>query len=206
MMIISIGQLVAAGIAPTQARMFAEPLSAACALFALDTPARIGAFVAQCSVESARFTALEESLYYATPERIRAVFPSRVTSLQQAALLVRKPADLANAVYAGRNGNGSPLSGDGWRFRGRGLIQLTGRANYAEAAAGTDRPYTEQPDLVAQPADACLSAAWFWHSRGLSVLADSAQFDAITARVNGAAMREADLRRQRSEEACRAFA
>lgn len=205
-MSITVAQLITAGIAPTQARIFAEPLSAACALFAIDTPGRIGAFVAQCRVESRDFTSLEESLYYTTPERIRQVFPTRVTSMQQASLLVRNPQGLANYVYSGHNGNGDPMSGDGWRFIGRGLIQITGRANYAAAAAGTDRPYVEQPGLVAQPSGACLSAAWFWHSRGLSVLADTAQFDAITAKINGPAMLEADRRRQYSEEACGAFA
>ena len=86
-MIITVASLVAAGIAPTQARVFAEPLSAACARFAIHTPARIAAFLGQCSMESAGFTRLEENLYYTTPERVRAVFPSRVPSLADAARL-----------------------------------------------------------------------------------------------------------------------
>ena len=205
-MSISVAQLIAAGIQPTQARLFADPLSAACALFNIDTPARIGAFLGQCRVESADFTRLEENLYYTTPERIRQVFPSRVTSMQQASLLVRKPQDLANCVYAGRNGNGDQMSGDGYRFRGRGLIQLTGRANYTLAATGTGRPYLINPDLVAQPSDACMAAAFYWNSNALNALADAQNTDAITLRVNGSAMLHADRRRQYAEDAQRAFA
>ena len=206
MSLVTVGSLIAAGLAPTQARQFAEPLAAACARFDINTPARLAGFVAQCHIESAGFTRLEEGLSYTTPERIRAVFPSRVPSLADAARLVRQPQALANRVYSGRLGNGDEASGDGWRYRGRGIVQLTGRANYADAATALGRPYVEQPELVAQPADACLTAAWFWHSRKLSILADSAQWDAITRAVNGPAMLHADLRRQHAEQALTAFA
>lgn len=203
---ITIGQLVAAGIAPTQARQFAEPLSTACDRFAINTPARIAAFVAQCRVESSNFTTLEEGLSYRSAERIRAVFGHRVPSLQIAALLVRKPQALANAVYAGRNGNGDAMSGDGWRFRGRGCIQLTGRANYFDAAVGLGQPYVDCPELVAEPAHAALTAAWYWHNNKLNALADAGLTDSITKAVNGAAMMHADLRRQYADEGARAFA
>lgn len=203
---ISVATLIAAGVPPTQARQFAEPLAAACARFSITTPARVAGFLAQCRVESADFTRLEENLMYTRPERIREVWPTRVPSLADAATLARNPQALANRVYAGRLGNGPEVSGDGWRYRGRGLKQLTGRANYAEAARALARPYVEQPDLVAQPADACLTAAWFWHTVKGNVLADSAQWDAITRAVNGPAMLLADRRRQWSEEALQAFA
>ena len=206
MSLVTVGSLIAAGLAPTQARQFAEPLAAACARFDINTPARLAGFVAQCHIESAGFTRLEEGLSYSTPERIRAVFPSRVPSLADAARLVRQPQALANRVYSGRLGNGDEASGDGWRYRGRGIVQLTGRANYADAATALGRPYVEQPELVALPPDACLTAAWFWHSRKLSILADSAQWDAITRAVNGPAMLHADLRRQHAEQALTAFA
>lgn len=205
MSLVTVQRLVAAGLAPTQARQFAEPLAAACARFDINTAARIASFVAQLRVESADFTRLEENLSYTTPERIRAVFPSRVPSLADAARLVRNPQALANRVYASRLGNGPEASGDGWRYRGRGVVQLTGRANYADAAESLARPYVERPELVAEPADACLTAAWFWHSRKLSILADSAQWDAITRAVNGPAMLHADLRRQHAEQALTAF-
>ena len=86
------------------------------------------------------------------------------------------------------------------------MLQLTGRTNYAAAAEGTGRPYTVQPELVALPPDACLSAAWYWAWNGLNLLADASNTDAISRAVNGPAMLHADLRRQYAEEAARALA
>ena len=203
---ISVAKLIAAGVPPTQARQFIEPLAAACARFGITTAARIAGFLAQCRVESSDFTRLEENLWYTTPERIRQIFPSRVKSMADAARLVRNPKALANCVYAGKIGNGNEASGDGFRFRGRGIKQLTGRANYADAAEGLGRPYLEQPDLVAQPEDACLTAAWYWHNVKANILADSAQWDAITRAVNGPGMLQASLRRQYAEQAVEALA
>ena len=203
---ITAAALIASGIASTQARLFAAPLAAAASQFQINTPARISAFIAQCRVESAQMTTLEEGLFYTTPERIRAIFPSRVKSLHQASLLARNPKGLANTVYADRLGNGDEASGDGWRFRGRGLKQLTGRTNYTAAARGLGRPYVTEPDLVAMPGDACLTAAWYWREAGCNALADSAQWDAITRAVNGPGMLQADLRRQYSEQSLLAFA
>lgn len=197
--------LVAAGIAPTQARVFAEPLADACARFEINTPVRLAGFVAQCRIESANFTTLEESLYYTSPERIRKIFPSRVPDLEVAARLARNPKAMANRVYAGRLGNGDEASGDGWRFRGRGLKQLTGRYNYTEAAIALGQPYVEHPDLVAEPGGACLTAAWFWHRHGCNTFADSSQWDAVTRVVNGPGMLQAFERRQYSNDGVRAF-
>lgn len=206
-MIITPASLIAAGIAPTQAKAFAEPLAAACARFSINTPARIAGFIAQCRVESAGFTQLEEGLYYRTPERIWDVFKRlRPRGMNGLALLARNPKALANAAYAGVLGNGDEASGDGWRFRGRGLKQLTGQDNYREAAEALDRPYITSPDLVAQPLDACMTAAWFWHAHKLNILADSAQWDAITRQVNGPAMLQAAERRQYAEDAVAVFA
>lgn len=202
---ITVQSLVAAGVAPTQARIFAEPMAAACSRFGIDTPARAAAFIGQCIAESGAFQHLEENLYYSTPERVRQIFPSRVHSLADAATLVRNPRALANRVYAGRLGNGDEASGDGWRYRGRGIVQLTGRSNYAEAGLALDVDYLAQPDLVALPVDACLAAAWFWHANKLNVLADTSQIDAITRAVNGAAMLHRDLRRQHTAEALQAL-
>lgn len=203
---IDVPRLVAAGVHPTQARIFAEPLRAACALWSIDTPARIAAFLAQAMHESAKLTRMEESLYYTSPERIKAVWPTRVPSLELAARLTRNPQRLANLVYANRLGNGDINSGDGWMFRGRGIFQLTGRANYTAAQVDCNRPYVSRPELVADPSDACLTAAWFWHKANLNELADTMQIDAITRRINGPAMLAAAERRQLTEEAARAFA
>lgn len=203
---ITIASLIACGLQPTQARAFADPLAAACDRFDINTPQRVAGFVAQCRVESSDFTRLEEGLFYTTTARIRAVFPSRVKSEADAASLARNPRALANRVYAGRLGNGDEASGDGWAYRGRGLIQLTGRDNYAAAAAACGKLYLERPDLVAQPEDAALTAAWFWASAGLNALADTQNWDGITRRVNGPAMLHADLRRAYSGQGLEALA
>ena len=205
-MYLTLTNLVDAGIAPTQARAFLDPLTAACARFGINTPARIAGFVAQCRVESAGFTALEESLFYRDPARIMRIWPTRVTTLQQAQSLAGNPKGLANVVYANRLGNGDTASGDGWRFIGRGLKQLTGKANYSDAATNLNRPYVTHPELVSLPEDACMTAAWFWHTNKCNILADSSQWDAITRAVNGPGMLQAAERRQYSEEGVRAFA
>jgi putative chitinase len=203
---ITVAQLVAAGVSSKQASLFAAPLSAACERFDIGTAARVGAFLGQCRVESANFTKLSEGLWWNDAGPLMRCFPSRVSSLQQAFPLLHNDVAFANYVYSGKNGNGDVASGDGYRFHGRGLIQLTGRANYAAAAAALDRPYLEKPELVAQPADACLTAAWFFAEHGGNALADAGDFDAITRMVNGKAMLEAQARREYSEEATRAFA
>ena len=202
---IQLASLIAAGIGPTQARTFEAPLVAACARFGIDTPARQAAFVAQCAHESRLFTALEEGLYYRTPERICAIFRSTVPNLAAAQTLACNPKLLASHVYANRNGNRDEASGDGWRYRGRGLIQLTGRANYTLAAGEMSRPYVDQPDLLLDPAEACLSAAWFWNSRNLNALADAARINDITRAINGAAMAGAQERRHLFDAALAAF-
>ncbi len=213
---ITVRSLIEAGIAPMQARLFSQPLALACQRFEINTPARIAAFVSQCRVETAGFTQLEELLSYRDPERIARIFRTAFDldkdrkvdpeEIEFAKGFVRKPRELANRAYANRNGNGDEASGDGWRYRGRGLKQLTGRANYTDAAEALGRPYVEQPDLVALPDDACLTAAWFWHTNKLNVLADSAQWDAITRVVNGPGMLARVERRQFTEETLEVFA
>lgn len=201
----TLAQLVAAGVPPTQARRFHPVLGPALARFAIATPRRIAAFLAQCHVESAGFAQLEENLFYTSPARIAAVWPGRFRSAAEAAPYARNPVLLANRVYAGRLGNGPEESGDGWRYRGRGLKQLTGRANYAEAAAALGRPYLAEPGLVAEPADAALTAAWFFARAGCNALADAGDWDGITRRVNGPAMLAAAERRRRTQEALQAL-
>jgi putative chitinase len=202
---ITAAALIATGIPAAQAQAFEAPLQAACARYGIDTPARMAAFVAQCAHESRNFTALEEGLFYRSADRIRAIFPSRVPSLAAAQALVGNPEALADCVYAGRNGNGDEASGDGYRYRGRGLIQLTGRGNYERAAGALARDYLATPDLVAAAEDACLTAGWFWDTGNLNALADAGRFDAITRAVNGSAMAGAAERRELYEQALKAF-
>lgn len=157
--------------------------------FSLTTPTRQSAFLAQAAHESAGFTRLTENLNYSATG-LAATWPGRFRGAdgQPNALargLHRRPEAIANVVYANRMGNGSEASGDGWRYRGRGLLQITGRAQYQRCGAALELPLVEQPDLLAQPEPAVLSAAWFWQVNGLNELADAGDFEAITRRING---------------------
>ncbi|OGU16052.1 MAG: glycoside hydrolase [Geobacteraceae bacterium GWC2_53_11] len=166
-------------------------LNAAMAQFDITTAGRMAAFLAQLAQESGQLKRLVENLNYTAP-RLMQVWPARFPALDKAKLYERNPEKLANYVYAKRLGNGDETSGDGWRYRGRGLIQLTGRGNYRSAALGIGQPLDEQPELLEQPGPAALSAAWFWKSHGLNELADdrnededTEDFKTITRRING---------------------
>lgn len=180
---ITVQKLIACGVSPTQAKQFAEPLSQAFDRFGVTTVLQQAAFVAQAMHESASFARLEENLFYSRPERIQQVWPSRFLSLNDAARVARNPGALANVVYAGRMGNNQP--GDGWRFRGRGLFQLTGRETYARAAAALGFDFEAHPELVALPPAAALTAVWFWSDSGCNELMASGEFDKTTRRING---------------------
>lgn len=153
-------------------------------------------WVAQLAHESAEFTRLVESLTYTSAERILAVWPSRfwLPSPQQptcpagkrdARGFVRAPVLLASYVYAGRNGNGGENSGDGWRYRGRGPIQITGRANYVRAGQSLGLPLIEQPEIVVDPDVGARAAAWYWTDRKIGPLADANDIEAVTRKING---------------------
>lgn len=182
--------LVAAGCDRTRAGIFAGSLSEACARFRIDTPTHRAAFLAQCLHESAMLTHVSEALGYSHAERILAVFGAKrfPGGLVEAAAFVNSPERLANRVYAGRNGNGDEASGDGWAFRGGGLIQLTGRANYAAGAAAFRMTVDEFAAWVRSAVGASLSAAWWWTSHGCPAALEADGFDATTRIVNGAAM------------------
>lgn len=203
---ITIASLIAAGIHPTQAKVFADPLNSVCQLYGIDTPVRQSAFIAQCAHESAGFSQLEECLWYRDPQHIQATFPDEVHSIQQAQSLVGQPQKLANCVYANKNGNGDEASGDGWTFRGRGLLQITGRANYTEASVGAGRNWVANPGLLTNPPDACLASAWLWNKRDLNTLADVSDIRSITRAINGPALDGLPDRQQWFEQCLRALA
>lgn len=184
--------LQSVGVAPAVALAWSEPCAAAAALHDITTPRRLAAWLAQCSHESAGFARLEESLVYTSAARIAAMWPRLAPMAEQ---LVRDPQALANAAYAGRLGNGTRASGDGWRYRGRGLIQLTGRDNYRAAGRALRLGLEEQPDQVLRPDVAALTAGWFWVSRGLNGLADAGDIAGITRAINGPGMVGAAERR-----------
>jgi len=161
--------------APTPA-LWVSVLNPAIARFEIDTSARVAAFLAQIAHESDEFHHLVENLSYSAP-RLMQVWPRRFPTLASARRYERSPARLANVVYGNRLGNRPPSSGDGWRYRGRGLIQLTGRGNYRTAALALDLPLEDHPELVETPEVAALTAAQFWYSRGLNALADDRRND-----------------------------
>lgn len=150
---------------------------------AINTPLRQAHFLAQLLHESAGFRVLEENLNYSAAGLMK-TWPSRFDAATAQAYQ-RQPQRIANRAYADRNGNGPEASGDGWRYRGRGLIQLTGRTNYRKAGQDLGIALVEQPELAADPKHAALIAAWFWQSAKLNPLADTDQLEAITRRING---------------------
>ena len=173
--------------------LWLAPLNDAMAACDITTTVRQAAFLAQVLVESAALRQVEEALSYSLA-RLRVVWPQRFPSDELAAPFAHAPQRLANHVYAGRMGNGDEASGDGWNYRGRGLIQLTGRDNYAALAKALSIDTLNTPDLLLRPAGAALSAAWFWQSHHLNELADLStgadadgdrHFVDITRRVNG---------------------
>lgn len=146
---------IGVNVARTQA--WADPISAAMSLWAIDTDARQAAFLAQIGHESERLVCVKE-IWGPTPAQIR---------------------------YEGRVDLGNTQPGDGKRFLGRGLIQITGRANYKAVGEALGFDFIVQPDLLEQPSNAALSAAWFWNTHGCNELADVGDFRRITLRING---------------------
>jgi putative chitinase len=184
----------ATGCARGIALTWAKPLADACEAYEIDTPARVAAFLAQTGHESDGFTRTVENLHYSAP-RIRELATASPPGSRWHSLLGREaelsqnPAGLAEAVYGGRMGNSQP--GDGYRFRGRGVLMNTGRANYEAVRDLLREKVSSTPDLIAmpevlaEPKWAALAAAAFWHDHDLNVLADVGAFDTITKRVNG---------------------
>jgi len=184
-------QLAAAvGCPVTRAQPWAQPLSTAMTRYAITSPKRMAAFLAHIGHESAALARVEENLNYSAA-RIRQLAAAAVPGSRwhrlgpRAFELAHNPLALANAAYGGRMGNGPENSGEGWRYRGRGLLQVTGKYQYVRQSALLALPLIEQPDLLRQPTYAALSAAAFWHERRGNTLADSEDFAALTRRING---------------------
>jgi len=170
--------LEALGIDPK----WAEPLQAVFDKYGMNTPIRQASFIGQCQHESNNFKTLEENLHYSAAGLMR-VWPSRFPSADVANQYANNPEKIANKVYAGRMGNTE--EGDGWAYHGRGLIQLTGRDNYKNCGDALGLALITNPELLAMPKGAALSAGWFWGKRGLNELADVKDFETMTKRING---------------------
>ena len=164
-----------------------EALSKILPEYEINTPQRIAAFIAQCGHESGGFMTLKENLNYRA-ETLRKVFPKYFPTDAMAAEYVAKPNKkeaIANRVYANRMGNGPEESGDGYRYCGRGLIQLTGKTNYTLFAASVGIPLEEVPEYLQTFEGAVKSACWFWKTNNLNVLADSGAIKGMTRMING---------------------
>jgi len=197
----------AVGCSAAVAAQWAQPLSEACKAFNISTPKRAAAFLAQVGHESSGLSRTVENLNYGA-QGMAETWPSRYAVDPKARLkrpndlaraLERKPIAIGNNAYANRLGNGPEASGDGYRYRGRGPIQNTGRANYSairdalRAKGITGVPdFEARPEMLEEPRWGALAAGAFWDARSLNKLADANRFDEITERVNGGQIGAAD--------------
>ncbi|MEN8639574.1 glycoside hydrolase family 19 protein [Pseudomonas sichuanensis] len=164
------------------AGVFLPAINRAALRWKIDSRVRMAAFLAQVGHESGQLRNLVENLNYSAEALVR-TWPTRFTP-QTAGAYARQPEKIANKVYSGRMGNGPEGSGDGWCFRGRGLLQVTGRTNYRAAGAGLGLPLEDQPELLEQAEHAAQSAAWWWAKHGLNELADAGRFTDIGSVIN----------------------
>ena len=162
--------------------------------FAINTPLRLAHFLSQCGHESGNFRVVNENLNYGA-KGLMGIFKKYFPTEAKAKLYERKPEKIANLIYGGRMGNGPEASGDGWKHRGRGFIQLTGKDNYTAFGKAIGVDILANPDLVASKYP-LLSAAWYWNSRKINAVADQGATDAvvtkITKLVNGGTIGLAD--------------
>lgn len=198
-------QLLVAGV--KEIDKWLPAIQAVCEHYTIDTPQRIAGFLAQTAHESAGFTALTENLNYSA-ETMAVVWPNRFAEKGSdgkpikengknkpnkfALALHRKPELIANVVYSGRMGNGPVESGEGWKYRGRGLKQLTGKDNYTRCGNALNTDLVGSPDLLLEPQYAALSAGWFWTANKCSEFADKGDFEGLTKRINGGLIGLAD--------------
>lgn len=172
---------------PNAARV-AAALNLACREFHIDDPAEVAALIGVCTVETGGWNVLLENLNYATTAQLMKIFKSRFANDASATPFLHAPEKLANHVYANRNGNGDESTGDGWRFRGRGYIQITGRRNYAACMLALYGRSDADPDLLLTPEGAARSTAWYWTTTHCGQALRSGGMNAVTRIVNGPGM------------------
>ncbi|EPB6469331.1 glycoside hydrolase family 19 protein [Cronobacter dublinensis] len=180
----------AAGISSSLAEKWYPHIVEAMNAYGIDTPKRQAHFIGQIGTESGGFQSVQESLNYSVAGL--AIFGSRLTAAQreqlgrkpgEKALSPERQAAIANIVYGGRYGNN--LNGDGWKYRGRGLKQITFKANYEECGKALGLNLVDSPDLLLQDKYAALSAGWFWKANGCNQFADNGDVNGLTRRING---------------------
>jgi putative chitinase len=199
-MIPQVPHIVAAGVKQATAEKWADAVANACAEFSISTPQRIAGFLSQCAHESGGFERLQENLNYSA-DGMAGIWPKRFAVLgpdgkpvkkdgknqpnKFALALHRKPEMIANVVYSNRMGNGPTESGEGWKYRGRGLKQLTGKDNHRACSAGLGVDLVSNPDLLLEPVYAARSAAWFWSTNKCNAFADAEDIEGLTRKING---------------------
>ena len=161
-----------------------DALNETFARFNLTTNNQKAMFIGQCSHECGNFRILEENLNYRA-ETLMKLWPKRFPSLEFAKQYEKNPRKIANSVYANRMGNRDEASGDGYRFRGRGALQCTGHSTYFHAGKALGVDFVMQPDLVATPKYAALTAGWFWDTHKLNAPADALDYTKVTKIING---------------------
>ena len=176
---ISAEKLHALGIGPE----WSEPLTTTFATFGINDVNCQAAFIGQCSHECNHFKTLEENLNY-RPETLHALFGHKFKP-EEIPLYAHHAEKIANRIYANRMGNRDEASGDGWRFHGRGCIQLTGHDNYFHFGQAIGQDMVTHCDQVATPMYAALSAGWFWNTHGCNDLAEAQNWEGLTKRING---------------------
>lgn len=152
--------------------------------FNINSPRQQAAFIGQCGHECGNFKVLEENLNYRAATLMK-LWPKRFPTLEVANAYEKNPKKIANMVYASRMGNRDESSGDGFRFRGRGCIQLTGHANYFHCGKALGIDLVMEPDLVATPKYAAMTAGWFWSTHKCNELAEAADWIGLTKKING---------------------
>jgi putative chitinase len=166
-----------------------EPLLETFEKYEINTPKRQACFIGQCMHESGGFKQLKENLNYSAKGLV-ATWPSRFPNEEFAEEYARKPERIANKVYSGRMGNTE--DGDGAKYIGRGLIQLTGKDNYKAVTEALGIDLVANPQLLEEPRYAALSAGWFWNRKQLNALADANDIETMTKRINGGSIGIAD--------------
>lgn len=178
-------QLAALHIGPE----WVDPLNETFERFGIRSANQRAGFIGQCGHECNHFRTLEENLNYraATLLKLFPRTPKRAWGFtpEDAAAYERQPRKIANRIYGNRMGNRDEASGDGYRFRGRGCIQLTGSTNYFQAGKALGEDFWANPDLVATPRYAALTAGWFWSTHNCNALADAGDWTALTKKING---------------------
>lgn len=168
-----------------------DPLNETFSRWGINTARQQAAFIGQCGHECGNFRVLEENLNYRAATLMK-LWPRRFPTLEVANAYAGNPKKIANMVYASRMGNRDEASGDGYRFRGRGCIQLTGSAGYYHAGKALGVDFIMEPELVATPQYAALTAGWFWATHDCNRLAEAQDWTALTKKINGGTIGLAD--------------